>query len=93
MFTPEMSRLLASSDNRINLALELYGAFLITEDAYIRATDDAPIPDLQKGVKLNNDITTAIADKTDKLLKLLEVLQKVENFEAIAEKFEQHMKQ
>ena len=91
VLTPDMLRLLASSENRIILASELYGKFLITEDAYLRTTDDAPIPDLHKGVKLYNDITTTVADNPDKLLKLLAVLQRLENFETIAEKFKKHM--
>ena len=36
--TPTISKLLISSDNRISLAVELYGSFLITDEAYFQAT-------------------------------------------------------
>ena len=48
--TPEMSRLLSSSDNRISLAMELYGSFLITDDAYFQAIDCSAITNILAAV-------------------------------------------
>ena len=91
--TPTISKLLISSDNRTSLAVELYGSFLISDEAYFRAIDDAPIPDLQKGTTLMKDIILAVADKPDKLRQFIEVLKSVENFHSLAENFERDINQ
>ena len=80
-----MSRLLSSSDNRISLAMELYGSSLITDDAYFQAIDDSAITNILKGAK---EITTSVAFNPDKLRKLIEVMKRVEIFQGISEKWE-----
>ena len=86
--TPEMSRLLSSSDNRITLAIELYGSSLITDDAYSQAIDDSAITNILKGARLMKEITISVAVSPDKLRKLIEVMKRVEIFQAISEKWE-----
>ena len=86
--TPEMSRLLSSSDNRITLANELYGSSLITDDAYSQAIDDSAITNILKGTRLMKEITTSVAVSPDKLRKLIEVMKRVEIFQGISEKWE-----
>ena len=86
--TPEMSRLLSSSDNRITLAIELYGSSLITDDAYSHAIDDSAITNILKGARLMKEITTSVAVSPDKLRKLIEVMKRVEIFQVISEKWE-----
>ena len=91
--TPEMSKVLSSSDNRISLANELYGSFLITDDAYSRAIDDSAITNVVKGTRLMKDITASVAAYPDKLRKLIEVMKRVEIFQGIAEKWERDIQQ
>ena len=86
--TPEMSRLLSLPDNRITLAMELYGSSLITHDAYSQAIDDSAITNILKGARLMNEITTSVAVSPDKLRKLIEVMKRVEIFQEISEKWE-----
>ena len=93
MSTPEMSRLLYSSDNRISLAIELYGSSLITHEAYSQAIDDSAITNILKGARLMKDITTSVVVSPDKLRKLIEVMKRVENFQVIAEKWERDIQQ
>ena len=86
--TPEMSRLLSSSDNRITLAIELYGSSLITDDAYSQAIDDSAITNILKGARLMKEITTSVAVSPDKLRKLIEIMKRVDIFQGISEKWE-----
>ena len=86
-----MSRLLSSADNRISLAMELYGSSLITDDAYSQAIDDSAITNILKGARLMKEITTSVADSPDKLKKLIEVMKRVEIFEEISEKWERDL--
>ena len=89
--TPEMSRLLSSADNRISLAMELYGSSLITDHAYYQAIDDSAISNILKGARLMKEITTSIAISPDKLRTLIEVMKRVEIFREISEKWERDL--
>ena len=89
--TPEMSRLLSSSDNRISLAMELYASSLITDDAYSHAIDDSAITNILKGARLMKEITESIVVNPDKLRKLIEVMKRVEIFQGISEKWERDL--
>ena len=88
-----MSRLLSSSDNRITLAMELYGSSLITDDAYSQAIDDSTITSILKGARLMKDISTSVGVSPDKLRKLTEVMKRVEIFQGISEKWERDIQQ
>ena len=83
-----MSRLLSSSDNRITLAMELYGSSLITDDAYFQVIDDSAITNILKGARLMKEITTSVAVSPDKLRQLIEVMKRVEIFQGISETWE-----
>ena len=83
-----MSRLLSSSDNRISLAIELYGSSLITDDAYSQAIDDSAITNILKGARLMKEITTSVVFNPAKLRKLIEVMKRMEIFQGICEKWE-----
>ena len=91
--TPEMSKLLSSSDNRVSLAMELYGSSLITDDAYYQAIDDSAITNILKGARLMKEITTSVAVSPDKMRKLIEVMKRVEIFQGISEKWEKDIQQ
>ena len=90
---PEMSKLLSSSDNRISLAMELYGSFLIAHDAYYQAIDDSALTNILKGARLMKEITTSVGASPDKMRKLIEVMKKVEIFKKISEKWERDIQQ
>ena len=91
--TPEMSRLLSSSDNRIFLAMELYGSSLITDDAYYQAIDDSAVTNILKGARLMKEISISVAVSPDKMRKLIEVMKRVEIFQGISEKWERDLQQ
>ena len=91
--TPEISRLLSSSDNRISLAMELYGSSLITDDAYYQAIDDSAITNILKGARLMKEITASVAVSPEKLRQLIEVMKRVEIFQGISKKWERDIQQ
>ena len=91
--TPEMSKLLSSSDNRISLAMELYGSSLITDDAYYQAIDDSAVTNILKGARLMKEITASVTVSPDKLRQLIEVMKRVEIFQGISEKWERDIQQ
>ena len=88
-----MSRQLSLSDNRISLAMDLYGSSLITDDAYSQAIDDSAITNILKGARLMKEITTSVGFNPDILRKLIEVMKRVEIFQGISEKWERDVQQ
>ena len=82
----ELCDLMSISNNRLSAASNLFSAQLISNNCYDNVVDDSPRSDQVKGHSLMNALRATINAKPQLVTKLINILERIETFETIADK-------